>query len=316
MRNYIETFPNIAPIKSNQLENIPVTFIEAGMFMRISREQDSGNISLIVSEIPKNPERVDQIDAVSKSVLLWGKRELRVNLAARIPTIGQIHFYSRSDYQKITKICGLNPNSVASFWPENGNIFVMEDPNPTNTLARLQHEILHRISFIAKCKRKDATQIQSGYHNLASKTLGTFDEALTEMANIHIVMKYWGEQPELLSQLKRRNLTKVGYQGEIIVVDELIKRIADIKHQKYEDVFRRLQKGKVKGKIKTIQILAEVLDDEEMKIINEWAPFEECLPRVVKALKVGRIKVKFDQYERGIGINILERMTPGVYIWH
>ncbi|MBU1117839.1 hypothetical protein KKD37_02645 [Patescibacteria group bacterium] len=316
MRNYIEA-PLTLP--GNKIENTGDACEVGRRAINITGQTESDLNFLALTKYKEISEAKSLLKAESRAVISWGKEKLRIDLSGRMPTEDGVHFLLEPDFNKIANIFGCEPN-VSGFRMPSGEIFIKQQPKLVDTLSIVQHERLHGVSY----QKPTAQQIInnrskeilcSGYSRYISgeKHYGSFDEALTEMANLIIIREYWSQQPKL-RELRIVDQRHIAYPGEILVVDELIKKISEKNGREYKDVFYELMKGKIKGKSRTLRILSDVVGKEGMDVIKKWKASPDVLLKTMTALKLGRGVIKFEQLRRGSEIRIMEEIIPGFYI--
>lgn len=267
-------------------------------------------------EQEKSPEREQQIRAVADSVLLFAQDELQIDLANRAPNLDKVHFFSKHNYQMVRDQFRLRPTTVATY-TKFSDVLIMESATIEGTLGNLQHELIHLLSYRAKNICGTETEVfvkpgYAGYHNERNQALAMVEEALTEMVNIEVMVRFWGDQ-EALRDLQVESYKDIGYIEQIIIIDELLKRIADTQDTSYLDILRHLQRGKFLGQMQSLRVLTQEIGRWGMKSLAKWTSLDPN--HSIAIAKELRLPVAIDKI-LGIRnkrpIQIMERVVPNI----
>lgn len=147
-------------------------------------------------EQEKSSEREKQLLGIKAALLEFTESELKIDVSKRIPENDNFHFLDKSGYQDFRIMHSLDPRS-AGVHTTNGHMIIQEHSKVEDALGIAQHELVHVVSSttIDLCEVDGALQVGSGhtgYVNRKNQALAMVDEALTEMTNVEVMIKYWG----------------------------------------------------------------------------------------------------------------------------
>lgn len=276
------------------------------------------NKPAVPPELRKSPEREQQVISMVTAFSEFARNELGIDLSKRLPPKEKFHFFDEKGFHKIKKMYTLPPSSVGVYSP-SGHIFTKEEPTIEDTLGNAQHEMIHVTSFrsINLCEIKGKLRIQrdrSGYTNMNNQALSMIDEALTEMTNLEVMADNWKNQPAL-NQMTIYRYKGIGYIEQIIVVDELIKRIADRNGREYKDVLRQLQKGKFLGEMQALRILTDEIGKDGMKMLAKWTLDPGGSIEIAQALGLTTAQTKLHALKQGQDVQVIEGIVPNIIVY-
>ncbi len=255
-------------------------------------------------EREKSPERIQQLYGIVHALNEFAKNELRIDLIKRLPGTGQFHFFDENGYQELNRTNNRPKGSVA-FCFLGGDISVQEQSSIEETLANANHELIHVTSYqsISLCQERggysiDIEQGHSGYANERNQALAMIEEGLTELTNIQVMMLYWKHE-QALTQMDMENYRDIGYPEQVIIIDELIKRIAHKQGQPYQDILRGIQRGKFLGQMQSLRIFTEEIGKDGMKILAKWTFGHDQSVAVAKALGLTEAQKKLHALQAG-----------------
>jgi len=265
-------------------------------------------------EQEKTPEREQQVMGMTGGLSEFAKEELGINLSKRIPSGDRFHFFDDSGYQKVRELHGLG--SSVGVHSTSGHMLAKEEPIIEETLGNSQHELIHVASYrtINPCEIEGGLWTQrshSGYTNERNQALSMIDEALTEMTNLQVMANHWKNQPAL-SQMDVANYGNLGYTEQIIVVDELVKRIADKNGREYKDVLRDLQRGKFLGQTQALRVLTDEVGKDGMKMLAKWTLDPSESTEIVETLGLTEAQAKIQALRQGQDVQVMERISPNI----
>lgn len=265
-------------------------------------------------EVEKTPTREQQIVGIKSALFKFAIEHLGIDISKKMPDSKKFHFIKDKDFQIVRDKYDLNPATLAVTFM-NDETFLTEEQLLENTLGNLQHELMHLVSYRELNIRENNGIIKqeksrSGYANEKNKVLMIIDEALSEITNIEVMELYWKNEPNL-AETRIENYTKIGYIEQIIVVDELLKKVADESGREYTDVLASLQKGKFLGRMQDLRLLTETVGVTRMKTLSAWTL---AMDNISIAQEFGLTDAvdKINKIRNGENVNILERVSPNI----
>lgn len=266
-------------------------------------------------EQKKSPEREKQVEGMIEALSEFARDELGIDLSKRIPSDDRFHFFDNDGYQKVRELHGLQPGSVGVH-STSGHMLAKEEPVVEETLGNSQHELIHITSYrtINLCEIESGLWTKrghSGYANETNQALSMIDEALTEMTNLEVMANHWQNQ-QALSQMDAGNYGNIGYIEQVVVVDELVKRIADKNGREYKDVLRELQRGKFLGEMQALRILTGEVGKDGMKMLAKWILDPNESIEIVQSLGLTEAQTKIQALRQGQDVQVMERIAPDI----
>lgn len=245
----------------------------------------------------------------------FARDELGIDLSKRIPTVERFHFFDDDGYQKVRELHGLQSGSVGVH-STSGHMLAKEKPVVEETLGNSQHELIHIISYrtINLCEIEGGLWTQrghSGYANERNQVLSMIDEALTEMTNLEVMANNWQKQ-DALSQMSVGNYGNIGYIEQVIVVDELVKRIADKNGREYKDVLHELQRGKFLGEMQALRNLTDEVGKDGMKMLAKWTLDPSKSTEIVQTLRLTEAQAKIQAFRQGQDVQVMDGIAPNI----
>lgn len=292
----------VGPVKQPQKIEAAKTYLET-------------NKIAMPPEQERTPEKGQQIRGMVSALLEFARDELGIDLSKRIPSDDRFHFFDNNGYQKVRELHGLQSGSVGVH-STSGHMLAKEEIVVEETLANLQHELIHVTSYrtINLCEidgKLWTKRGHSGYANERNKALSMIDEALTEITNLQIMANNWQKQ-DALNQMSVGNYRNIGYIEQVIVVDELIKRIADKGVREYKDVLRELQRGKFLGEMQTLRILTDEVGKDGMKMLAKWTIDPSESTEIVQTIGLTGAQAKIQALRQGQNVHVLERVASNI----
>ncbi|OGG22178.1 hypothetical protein A3D03_02670 [Candidatus Gottesmanbacteria bacterium RIFCSPHIGHO2_02_FULL_40_13] len=221
-------------------------------------------------ESPVTNERESQVKGILSALQEYAMNELGIDLRERLPNESDIHFFDPKQWKIFCKQEGMTRDNPAMNIA-SGKIYVEEDPDLRLTLQNTGHELIHVVSatnIYSRVDPKDSAAIKTsishqGFHNYENDALLSLDEAITEITNIQLVTNYWLKNDKL-SGLDWSGHDSVGYIKTLVIVDGLIKKVAEQQRVGYLDVLKTLQRGKLLGQMQSLRVLTTAIGKDYM----------------------------------------------------
>ena len=131
------------------------------------------------------------------------------------------------------------------------------------------------------------------------------------MSNLEVMSNLW-EYQQALSQMDAGNYGNIGYIEQVVVVDELVKRIADKNGREYKDVLRELQRGKFLGEMQALRILTGEVGKDGMKMLAKWILDPNESIEIVQSLGLTEAQTKIQALRQGQDVQVMERIAPDI----
>lgn len=249
--------------------------------------------------IEMTPERAAQLGEIIETFTDFAEEELGIDLSQRLKNIKKkFHFYDRETFDTVaTKIKGKSSPNLHGFTLGTQDMLIAEEQGAEETLATAHHELMHSISpgFMHQPEGNTPRISTTSYHS-GNGTLA-LDEALREITNVELRYLHWSKNPILAAV----NSGKTKYIREIIVVDQLLKKVADARNQPYKDVLRHLQRKMFLGKNDGLQIIKDTVTQEEWRIFTQWIAGDHTDKAIQVAAQLGLSEAvkKLHSYNRG-----------------
>ena len=104
-----------------------------------------------------------------------------------------------------------------------------------------------------------------GQENASAGSLFYFiNECLTEITAIELMAKYLRKE---LPDLDLTRYTQIGYLGPVLIVNELIKKVAEAEKTSYEQALASLQKEQVFGSGNFVSRIGRAVVSQRMRLI-------------------------------------------------
>lgn len=263
----------------------------------------------------KNFERIKQLYAITAAVLEFGRNELGLDLSKRMPKVERFRFFSEESWFIVRKMYALSLGTTGvSFF--TGDMFVKEERLIEKTLGTAQHELIHvtshkSIHLSETSGSMIANKQHEGYWNCLNGAMVLIYEALTEITNIQIMLDYWKKQPSL-NNMNIKNYGKIGGIEKIIILDEVIRKVARKRSLGYKDVLRHLQRGKFLGQMQALRILTDEVGKSGMKLLAKGGSHANEVINIARAFSLDTAEAKLEYLLQGKEVQVMEDLSADV----
>lgn len=278
-----------------------------------------------LDDVSMSDELQARIRGVRAAVSSYFARVHNADVSQRLTDPEKIYVADQAEYTVACEAEGVDPRS-AGFCSRGGTLVIKRSDDVLSMLSTMQHELLHPVEYREFVLTGDPTAsvdispLQSGLNiyqpgeigpdGWAKREYHRVSESILEMAHFEIVWTEWPKTAGLTDIDPSK--VPIAYQADLIVMDEMIKRIADESGRSYVETFRELQSPQLFGGHDAVDTFTRVFGDNERDIAN-WQFTMDMSASLALAEKLGlsAAVAKLKAFNNHEAVQIMDDLVPG-----